>query len=134
MAQVITVQQLLDAKPQAVKTTTEDATVQDALELMARHTVSSLPVINGGRLVGIVSERDYIRKAVPRRLAPWDITVAEIMTRNVITVSGSDSLNTCMDLMCTKRIRHLPVMDGEKLVGMLSITEVVKATRLGGAG
>ena len=97
---------------------------------MGRLTISSLLVIEDRSLVGIISERDYIRKAVPRRIAPWDIKVSELMTRDVITVRGVDSLKTCMDLMCTKRIRHLPVVDGETVVGMISITDVLSAVRV----
>ncbi|MDQ3197359.1 MAG: CBS domain-containing protein [Burkholderiales bacterium] len=126
---MITVQQLLDSKPHSVVTIAEEVPVQEALELMARHKISALPVVSGSRLAGIVSERDYIRKAVPKRVAPWDITVGEIMTRDVFTVARSDSINACMDLMCANRIRHLPVMHGEALVGMLSITDVLRALR-----
>ncbi|MGH8769955.1 MAG: CBS domain-containing protein [Burkholderiales bacterium] len=130
---MITVQQLLDAKPDRVMTIAENASVQDALELMARHKISALPVINGVLLTGIVSERDYIRKAVPKRVAPWDVMVRDIMTREVISVSRSDPISACMDLMCTNHIRHLPVMHAEQLIGMLSITDVLRALR-GGAG
>lgn len=126
---MITVQQLLDAKPNRVVTIAEEVSVQDALELMARHKISALPVVIGSRLAGIVSERDYIRKAVPKRVAPWDIMVREIMTRDVFTVGKSDSIKACMDLMCANSIRHLPVMHGGELVGMLSITDVLKALR-----
>ncbi|MBC8118712.1 MAG: CBS domain-containing protein [Burkholderiaceae bacterium] len=87
---MITVQQLLDAKPDRVVTVAEEVSVQNALELMARHKISALPVVSGSRLAGIVSERDYIRKAVPKRVAPWDIMVREIMTRDVFTVGRSD--------------------------------------------
>ena len=95
-------------------------------------TISSLLVIEDGKLLGIISARDYIRKAVPRRLAPWDITVSELMTRDVVSVRGDDSVKTCMELMCTKRIRHLPVVAGETVVGLISITDVLSAVRAAG--
>lgn len=126
-----TVQELLDLKPGRVVTIPENALLQDALETMARHTISSLLVIEDGKLVGIVSERDYIRKAVPRRLAPWDVTVGELMTREVVCVGRSDSIKTCMELMCSNRIRHLPVVEGETVVGLVSITDVLSAFRSG---
>lgn len=124
-----TVQQLLDLKPGRILAISKDASLQDALETMVRHTISSLLVIEDGKLVGIVSERDYIRKAVPRRLAPWDVTVGALMTREVISVRKVDSIRTCMELMCINRIRHLPVVDGETVVGMVSITDVLSALR-----
>lgn len=124
-----TVQQLLDMKPSRVLAIPADASLQDALEMMVRHTVSSLLVIENGKLVGIVSERDYIRKAVPKRLAPWDVTVGELMTREIISVSKIDPIRTCMELMCANRIRHLPVVEGETVVGVVSITDVLSALR-----
>lgn len=120
-----TVRELLDLKPGRVMAVPAHASLQEALEKMARETISSLLVIEDGRLVGIVSERDYIRKAVPKRLAPWDVKVEELMTREVISVSNSDSIRTCMELMCTNRIRHLPVVEGDTVVGVVSITDVL---------
>ncbi len=128
----LTVQQLLNLKPSQTMTISGAASLQDALEKMGRLTISSLLVIEDGKLLGIISERDYIRKAVPRRLAPWDITVSELMTRDVVSVRGDDSVKTCMDLMCTKRIRHLPVVAGETVVGVISITDVLSAVRAAG--
>jgi len=126
---MITVQQLLEAKPDRILTIAEDASMQDALEIMARHTISALPVVNGAALVGMVSEQDYIRKAVPKRLAPWDVMVSDIMTREVISVSRSDPISVCMELMCKNRIRHLPVMQAGQLIGMVSISDVLRASR-----
>lgn len=105
------------------------ATVQEALERMADKRISSLPVTEGDALVGILSERDYIRKAVTRRIAPWDLLVHEIMTREVITVTRQDSIEKCMELMTSRRIRHLPVVEGPRVVAMLSITDIVRALR-----
>ncbi len=104
-------------------------TVQEALEKMAEHRISSLPVLDGDTLAGIVSERDYVRKLVPRRIAPWDAGVEEIMTAEVLTIAPDTSLEECMRLMSEKRIRHLPVMEGGSLIGMISISDVVTAMR-----
>jgi CBS domain-containing protein len=103
--------------------------VQEALEIMASKRISSLPVTRGADLVGILSERDYIRQSVPRRIAPWDVLVRDIMTKNVICVTSDTTLRACMDLMSSHRIRHLPVVDGKTLVGMLSISDIVPALR-----
>lgn len=121
--------QLIQSERREVFTVAPEATVQEALERMAEKRISSLPVTEGGALVGILSERDYIRKAVTRRIAPWDLQVRELMTRDVITVTRQDSIETCMELMTSRRIRHLPVVEGQRLVGMLSISDIVRALR-----
>jgi CBS domain-containing protein len=123
------VRQLLEGKDQQIFTVSPEATVQEALELMVSKGVSSLPVISGPELVGIISERDYIRKAVPRRIVPWELRVQEIMTRDVICVTRDTTIQECMERMSSNRIRHLPVVDGKKLVGVLSITDIVRALR-----
>lgn len=122
-----TVQHLLDSKRDYLITVGPEQTVQDALELMAAHRISSLPVTEGERLLGIVSERDYVWKAVPRRLAPWDLNVCEIMTEEVVCVTRGDSIEHCMDLMSGRSFRHLPVVEDGKLLGIVSITDVVRA-------
>jgi CBS domain-containing protein len=124
---MITVEEVLKKKQhQDLLTVAPDQTVQDALELMAAHRISSLPVLRGDSLVGIISERDYIRKAVPRRIAPWDLKVRDIMTENVICVTRSDTVKECMRLMTSKGIRHLPVVTGGVLDDMVSITDVMR--------
>ena len=123
------VRQLLEGKDQQIFTVSPEATVQEALELMVSKGVSSLPVISGPELVGIISERDYIRKAVPRRIVPWELRVQEIMTRDVICVTRDTTIQECMERMSSNRIRHLPVVDGKRLVGVLSITDIVRALR-----
>lgn len=123
------VSELLESKGRQLFTIEAEATVQEALETMVSRRISSLPVMRGGELVGILSERDYIRKAVPRRVAPWDILVRDIMTEKVICVTPVDTIRECMELMCGNRIRHLPVVDGKVLVGMLSISDIVRALR-----
>jgi|SRR5450631_956799 len=123
------VRDLLEGKKHQLFTILPDATVQEALEIMASQRISSLPVTQGTDLVGILSERDYIRQSVPKRLAPWDVLVKDIMTAGVICVALDTTIRECMELMSTHRFRHLPVVDGKVLVGMLSISDIVKALR-----
>lgn len=124
---MISVGELLHGKKHIdLCTATPDQTMQEALELMAERRISSLPVLEAGRLVGIVSERDYIRKAVPRRLAPWDVRVEDLMTRDVVCVGPSDSVQHCMQLMTAHAIRHLPVVDEGGVRDMVSITDVMR--------
>lgn len=123
------VSELLASGDRQLFTISPEATVQEALETMVTKRISSLPVTSGANLVGIFSERDYIRKAVLKRLAPWDILVKDLMTENVISVSSGNTIRECMDLMCSNRIRHLPVVDGKTLVGMLSISDIIRALR-----
>ncbi len=122
-----TVNQILDRKNTGIITVSPNDTVQDALEIMAEKKISSFPVIEKGNVVGIISERDYIRKAVPNRVAPWDITVRGIMSEQVVYVSPEDSIKKCMTLMTTNHFRHLPVKNGENLVGMISISDILNA-------
>ncbi|HEU0289161.1 MAG TPA: CBS domain-containing protein [Burkholderiales bacterium] len=121
-----TVTQLLQAKGREIHTISPDARVFDALKLMAEKNVGALVVTEGGRLAGILSERDYARKVILLSKSSHDIAVREIMTAKVITVQPGQTVEQCMALMTEKRIRHLPVTDGEKLVGVLSIGDLVK--------
>jgi CBS domain-containing protein len=104
-----------------------DASVFEALEILARHEVGALPVLESGKLVGIVSERDYTRKIALQGKNSREARVADIMTRNVLVVKPSTRATACMSLMSSKKIRHLPVMDGDKLVGVLSIRDILDA-------
>jgi len=121
-----TVTQLLQAKGREIHTIGPDARVFDALKLMAEKNVGALVVMEGGRLAGIISERDYARKVILLSKSSHDIAVREIMTAKVITVQPGQTVEQCMALMTEKRIRHLPVTEGEKLVGVLSIGDLVK--------
>jgi CBS domain-containing protein len=103
------------------------ATVFDALDLMARHDVGALIVIDEGRLAGIFSERDYARKVILHGKHSKELAVSEIMTTDVLCVRPDDSVEACMSLMTDKRVRHLPVVDGDTVVGIVSIGDVVKA-------
>ncbi len=126
---IITVHHILDKKNKTVLTISPDATVQDAIEIMADKTISALPVTVDDRVVGIISERDYIRKAAPKRLLPWEIKVEDIMTVDVISTIRTETVHNCMNMMSMNRIRHLPVMEKEQLIGIISITDVIRALR-----
>lgn len=101
--------------------------VYSALELMAQRNVGALVVLDEGRLVGIVSERDYARKVILRGLSSREVKVADLMTREVVTVAPEDTVGACMQRMNEHRIRHLPVVDGERVMGVISIVDVLAA-------
>jgi CBS domain-containing protein len=121
-----TVRQLLQGKTAGVCTIGPDAPVIDALRVMAEREIGALVVVNGEKLAGILSERDYARKVMLLGKSSRDTPVREIMTTKVICVSPLRTVEECMALMTEKRIRHLPVLDGGKLIGVLSIGDLVK--------
>lgn len=121
-----TVSQLLQMKGTEIHTIGSDATVFDALKLMAEKDVGALVVVDDGRLAGIISERDYARKVILLGKSSHDMAVREIMTAKVITVHPGQTVEECMTLMTGKRVRHLPVTEGERLIGVLSIGDLVK--------
>src|SRR4029077_19355429 len=102
-----------------------NATVIDAIRLMDEKNVGALPVVDNGKLVGIVSERDYTRKIILKARSSKDTPVSDIMTKQVLTVNPSNSVTECMQIMTDKRVRHLPVLEGTNLVGILSIGDLV---------
>lgn len=122
-----TVRQLLEGKSADVFSISPDAAVIDAIRMMAERRVGALLVMEGARLAGIISERDYARKVVLQGRSSKDTAVRDIMTAQVVTVSPSDSTDRCMELVTNSRIRHLPVLDGDQVVGVLSIGDLVKA-------
>ncbi len=122
-----TVEQILDAKGLDVWSITPDASVLEAIKLMAEKEVGALLVMTGEKPVGIVSERDYARKVILKGRSSQKTPIQDIMTTHVVCVSPNQSIEECMALMTEKHIRHLPVMDGERLRGMLSIGDLVKA-------
>tara|TARA_R110000782_G_scaffold48146_7_gene105535 strand:+ start:6665 stop:7066 length:402 start_codon:yes stop_codon:yes gene_type:complete len=126
---IFNAQVILDKKSKKTLTIGPENTVQDAVEIMAKEKISALPVIKDGTVIGIISERDYIRKAAPKRQLPWDILVSDIMTSDVITIPTSETITGCMQIMTNNRIRHLPVMDNNDLVGIISITDVLRVLR-----
>lgn len=124
---MITVRDILQVKGNQIWSVSPDATVFSALELMAEKNVGALVVLDGENLAGIFSERDYARKVILKGKASKETSVEEIMTSDVTTVRPGQSVDECMALMTERRIRHLPVFEGEKLVGLISIGDVVKA-------
>jgi CBS domain-containing protein len=102
-----------------------NATVIDAIRLMDEKNVGALPVVDNGKLVGIVSERDYTRKIILKGRSSKDTPVSDIMIKQVLTVNPSTSITECMRTMTDRRVRHLPVLDGSNLIGILSIGDVV---------
>jgi CBS domain-containing protein len=99
--------------------------VNDVIRLMDEKNVGALPVVDKGTLVGIVSERDYTGKVILKGRSSKETPVSDIMTKKVLTVTPSDSVTECMRIMTEKRVRHLPVLEGTDLVGILSIGDVV---------
>ena len=123
-----TVRQLLQNKSRGPCTIGPDAQVLDALKLMAEKNIGALLVVENDKLVGIVSERDYARKVILHGKSSHDTPVKEIMTEGVICVQPDNTVEECMALMTDNRIRHLPVMENAKLLGVLSIGDLVKET------
>jgi CBS domain-containing protein len=121
------VAELLAGKGRAVIASGPDEPVLEAIELMAEKGIGAVLVMRGEELLGILSERDYARKVILRGRSSAETAVWEIMSAPVTTVSPQDSVNTCMVLMTEKKFRHLPVLDGGRVVGVLSIGDLVKA-------
>ncbi|MCB1605679.1 MAG: CBS domain-containing protein [Xanthomonadales bacterium] len=122
-----TVRQLLDIKGRETYSVRPEQMMYEAITQMAERSVGALLVVESERLVGIVSERDYARKIILKGRASRETPVRDVMTATVITTGEDATVDACMRLMSENRIRHLPVVDGEKIVGMLSIGDLVKA-------
>ncbi|WP_447594702.1 CBS domain-containing protein [Aquipseudomonas campi] len=124
-----TVAEILRNKPHAsIYSVGPDDSVLDAVKLLAEKRIGALVVLSNGRLVGIVSERDYVRKLAQLERAAFDSQVREIMTADVITVGLRDTAQQCMQLMTDGHLRHLPVLAEGELIGLLSIGDLVKET------
>ena len=121
-----TVAQVLESKAQEVVSVSPDSSVYDALAQMAERQVGAVLVLERGTLVGILSERDYARKVVLLGKTSRETTVREIMTERVVCVRPTHMLDECMALMTDKRVRHLPVLDGNRVTWVISIGDVVK--------
>lgn len=122
-----TIGSILKMKGPQIWSVAPDATVYDAVALMAEKSVGAVLVISGSRLVGIVSERDYARKVILQGRSSKNTRVLEIMTVNLITVTPDNTVEECMRIMTHHRIRHLPVIDRGGLVGIVSIGDLVNA-------
>ena len=122
-----TVRQLLGTKSPEIHAVAPDSAVIDAIRLMAEKGIGAVLVMDGARLAGILSERDYARKIVLRDRSSRDTPVAAIMTAEVVTVTPADTVEDCLQLVTDRRIRHLPVLDGDEVVGVISIGDLVKS-------
>jgi CBS domain-containing protein len=122
-----TVQQMIEAKGGTIHAIAPDQPVLEAIRRMAEHHVGALLVMSGDRLDGIISERDYARKVILKGRSSADTKVAEVMTADVQTVGTDRTVHGCMKLMTDHRIRHLPVVVDGKVIGVLSIGDLVKA-------
>jgi CBS domain-containing protein len=123
-----TVRQLLETKGAAVISVSPDSNVLDALKLMAAREIGAVLVVEAARLVGIMSERDYARKVILKGKSSQDTKVREIMTERVMYARPDQTVPELMALMTNKRVRHLPVLEDDHLVGVLSIGDLVKET------
>ena len=120
------VSQILERKGNRIIAVSPDAPVLEAIRLMAEHHIGAVLVIEGGQLLGIASERDYARKVVLQGRSSSDTPVNAIMSAPVVCVGPHDSVADCMAIMTERHIRHLPVLDGSRLVGVVSIGDLVK--------
>jgi CBS domain-containing protein len=121
----MSISKILAAKGYNVFSVTSNATVFEALQLMGEKNIGALLVIDDEKLTGILSEKDYARKIILKGKNSHDSLVSEIMTPGPVTVSPDDNIDRCMELMSEKHIRHLPVVKNDKVVGMISIGDVV---------
>ena len=123
-----TIRAILNRKSGEIFSISPDATVFEAIEMMDKKNVGALLVMEGEQLIGMISERDYTRKIMLRGKRSRETKVAEIMSANLIVTHPREPVEKCLRLMTDKRIRHLPVLDGDKLVGVISIGDLVKWT------
>jgi len=121
------VQHLLDAKGRDIVTISPDATVLDAVKLMAEKSIGALIVLDGEKLAGMISERDYARKVILKDRASDDTPVSDIMRTDVAVASSTSTVQECMGMVTAGRVRHLPVVDDGKVTGIISIGDLVKA-------
>jgi CBS domain-containing protein len=121
------VKHLLDRKGRQIISVRPEDTVLDAIRLMAEKNIGAVVVMQDDELCGIMSERDYARKVIVKGRASNETPVSDIMTSKVLTTSDSETVNNCMEMMTEKKIRHLPVVDDGRIVGMISIGDLVQA-------
>ena len=120
------VKQLLETKRNTIFSVVKGTSVLEALQLMMQENISALLVIENGNLEGVFTERDYARKIILKGRSSKDTEVKEVMSADVITVTGEDTIDHCMHVMTSKHIRHLPVIQSGQVVGMISIGDLVK--------
>ena len=121
-----TISQFLEQSKRPVYSVGPNATVREALEIMAQHNIGALLVIDGQTLEGIFSERDYARKVVLKGKSSSDAKVSDIMTSRVITINTKHTIDQCMQIMTDNHIRHLPIVNDENVMGLISIGDVVR--------
>ncbi len=121
------IREILSGKDNNIYSINSSVRVYNALELMAQKDIGALIVMEDGKIKGILSERDYARKVILHGKSSKEMTVEEIMSEDVIYVTAERTVEECMALMTNKRVRHLPVMENDKLIGIISIGDVVKA-------
>jgi CBS domain-containing protein len=122
-----TVQDILQEKGAKVYTIAPNDTVYEALQLMADKNIGALMVMEGDHVLGLISERDYARKIILKGRFSRDVPVHDIMTVDMVRIGPDEDVESCMELMTNKRVRHLPVFEQERLVGIISIGDIVKA-------
>lgn len=121
------VKHVLESKERQIISIAPDLSVFDAIKLMADHSVGSLIVLDGDKMCGIVTERDYARKVIIKGRSSESTSVSEIMTTDVLTTSGLETVKECMEVMTERHIRHLPVVEDDRVIGMISIGDLVQA-------
>jgi CBS domain-containing protein len=121
-----TVSRILERKDSSIWSIAPEAMVYDAIKLMAQRNVGALLVLENDRLVGIISERDYTRKVILQGKSSKETSVREIMTQTLVTAEPNDNIAECMRVMTERRVRHLPVLAGSKIVGVVSIGDLLK--------
>jgi CBS domain-containing protein len=119
---------ILAHKGSAVWSIAPNSMIFDAIQLMADKNVGALPVVENGQLLGMLSERDYTRKVALKGKSSKNTPVREIMTQDVVTVTVADTIGNCMEVMTNSHIRHLPVTEGKRMVGLVSLGDLVKWT------
>jgi CBS domain-containing protein len=122
-----TVQDILQEKGAKVYTIAPNDTVYEALQLMADKNIGALMVVEGDHVAGLISERDYARKIILKGRFSRDVPIHDIMTVDMVRIGPDEDVESCMELMTNKRVRHLPVFEQERLIGIISIGDIVKA-------
>ena len=122
---ISTVGEVLKHKGHQTWSVTPDATVFDTIQMMAEKNIGAILVMEGDKLIGIVSERDYTRKVILKGKSSKTTTVREVLSSSIVSVTPNDTVEHCMQLMTDKRVRHLPVLENDRVVGMVSIGDLV---------